>query len=500
VPGVTSLPALFGPTFRDRAHTVALEWACQEYTFGDLDLRAARMAGVLAARGLGAGDRLAIYLPNRLEYVDLFLAATRLGLIVVPINIVYKAREAGHILNDAMPRALVTSADPPAETSAELWQVDELAGAARTATPVSGEGAGVNGGTPAALIYTSGTTGPAKGAIITHGNFAANARTLVDAWRIAPADRLLLSLPLFHVHGLGNGVHCWLLSGCRTRLLERFDHTSAAASFLDFRPTLFFGVPTMFVRMLELDAAVAREIGASLRLAVSGSAPLSPQVLEAFEARFGHRILERYGMTETLMTLSNPYEGERRAGTVGHPLAGVEARIVNDAGEELGDGVVGELQIRSPTLCAGYWNCPDPTAAAMRDGWFATGDLAERSSDGYYTLRGRRSDLIIAGGFNIYPREIEELLAEHPGVREVAVCGVPDAVRGEVPVAFVVPASGATVTEEALIAFCREHLASFKVPRAVRFVSVLPRTALGKVQKHALAKEQFNYNHLHGQE
>jgi malonyl-CoA/methylmalonyl-CoA synthetase len=340
--------------------------------------------------------------------------------------------------------------------------------------------------TPAAIVYTSGTTGAAKGAVITHGNLAANARTLVDAWRITAADRFLLSLPLFHVHGLGNGIHCWLLAGCRTRLLERFEHQSAASTFLDFRPSLFFGVPTMYARLLEVDGETAREIGRHFRLCVSGSAPLAAQVLEDFESRYGQRILERYGMTETLMTLSNPYDGERRAGTVGLPLPGVVARIVDAGGRDVDAGLEGELLVRSPTLFAGYWNKADATARAFSDGWFRTGDIARRSADGYVTLCGRRSDLIISGGFNIYPREIEDVLAEHPSVAEVAVRGMPDERRGEVPAAFVVPAPGCAADEQALIEWCRGQLASFKVPRRMVFLDRLPRTALGKVQKNLL--------------
>jgi malonyl-CoA/methylmalonyl-CoA synthetase len=481
------LTMLFADSFDRRANEVALEWACQEYTFRDLDARANRMAGVLAARGLSAGDRLALYFSNRIEYIDLFLAATRLGLIVVPINILYREREAGHILRDSQPKALIVSGAAPYESDVPLWQVDELAALAATgaARPTR---ASLDGETPAALVYTSGTTGAAKGAIITHGNLAANTLTLVDAWRITAQDRLLLALPLFHIHGLGNGVHCWLRAGCRMRLLERFDHTSAAATLLDFRPTLFFGVPTMYVRLLEVDPAAAGEIGRSLRLAVSGSAPLPPQVLEAFDRLYGQRILERYGMTETLMSLGNPYDGERRAGTVGLPFTGVETRIVDEKGNDIAAGTVGELMVKSPMLCAGYWNQPELTAKAFSDGWFHTGDLAMRSDDGYFTLCGRRSDLIISGGFNIYPRELEELLCEHPAVAEAAVAGAPDRLRGEVPMGFVVLAEDATTNEADLIDFCRARLASFKVPRAIRFVDRLPRTALGKVQKTALVQ------------
>ena len=364
--------------------------------------------------------------------------------------------------------------------------MDELASDAASLPATPTPGVPLDPSTPAAIIYTSGTTGTAKGAVITHGALAANARNLVDAWRITAADRFLLGLPLFHVHGLGNGVHSWLLSGCRTRLLERFDHRSAAATFLDFKPTLFFGVPTMYVRMLEIDETPAREIGGALRLCVSGSAPLAAQILEEFDARFGQRILERYGMTETLMTLGNPYDGERRAGTVGTPFPGVTARIATETDDDAPNGVAGELLVKSPTLFAGYWNRPEATTAAFRDGWFATGDIAERSGDGYYTLCGRKSDLIISGGFNIYPREIEEVLADHPAIAEVAVAGMADRLKGEVPVAFVVTNAEPPIDAAGLVDYCAARLASFKVPRDVRFLEALPRNAMGKVEKKRL--------------
>ncbi len=274
--------------------------------------------------------------------------------------------------------------------------------------------------------------------MLTHGNFAANARNLLAAWRIAEGDRFLLALPLFHVHALGNGVHCWLASGCQMRLLERFEHATAAKTMGEFRPTLFFGVPTMYVRLLETPRETAREIGEGMRLFVSGSAPLPAQVLEDFHELFGHVILERYGMTETLMNLSNPYEGERRAGSVGLPLPGVEVRIVDGAGRDLGDEQEGEVWLRGANVFRAYWRKIEATRAAFTAGWFKTGDIGRRSADGYYTLCGRRSDLIISGGFNIYPREIEEFLAEQPEVSEAAVVGEKDRLKGEVPVAYVV--------------------------------------------------------------
>jgi malonyl-CoA/methylmalonyl-CoA synthetase len=486
-----TLPELFADSLERRPDRIGLEWQGRTLTFGDIDRRATLMARTLAARGLVAGDRLAVYLPNRLEVIDLFLACTRLGVIVVPTNVLYRERELGHMLTDAAPRAIVAAGAVPADTNTDVWSVDDLAAEAESASSDPIARAALTGDSPAALVYTSGTTGLAKGAIVTHGNLAQNARTLIEAWRITEDDRLWLALPLFHVHGLGNGIHCWLASGLRMRLLERFEHQTAAADLLDFAPTLFFGVPTMYVRLLETDPEMALTIGRTMRLFVSGSAPLPAQVLEAFRDRFGHTILERYGMTETLMTLSNPLDAERRPGTVGLPLPGVQVRLLTPEGRPAQDDELGELYVSSGTVCAGYWRRPDAWTASLQDGFFRTGDLATRSSDGYFTLHGRRGDLIISGGFNIYPREIEEVLLEHPSIAEAAVVGAPDAVRGEVPVAFIVvrtPHDGSAPSLDALAleAHCRNRLASFKAPRAFIPVEALPRTALGKIQKHLL--------------
>jgi malonyl-CoA/methylmalonyl-CoA synthetase len=451
---------LFDLSLAARRDRVGLEWEGTEYTFGELELRSNRLAHALRARGLAKGDRLGVYLANRVELIDLYLACVKLGVVFVPINILYRDREIAHITNDA---------EPPFVVDAEA--LPQLAAEA-AGQPESRPHEELDGQTPAAIIYTSGTTGASKGAVLTHDNFASNAVNLTACWQITEADRFLLALPLFHIHALGNGLHCWLLSGCRMRLLERFDHRTAVDELLDFRSTLFFGVPTVYVRLLETSADAARRIGAAMRLFVSGSAPLPAQVLESFRDLFGHTILERYGMTETFMTCSNPYAGERRAGTVGFPLPGIQIRIED-----------GELFVRGPNVFRGYWRRDDATAAAFTpDGWFRTGDLATRSEDGYVTLMGRRSDLIISGGFNIYPRELEELLLEQPGVREAAVVGEADAVRGEVPVAYIV----GDAEESALTTACREQLASFKVPRRFVRVEAIPRTALGKVQKHLL--------------
>jgi len=455
-----NLRQFFDLSLAARRDRIGLEWNGREFTFGEIAQRSDFMAAALTARGLTRGDRVCVYLSNRIELIDLFLACVKMGVIFVPINILYRQREIAHIVEDAGPKLMVTES--------------ELAGLA-SGTPAPVVYPDLDGDAPAALVYTSGTTGRSKGAMLTHNNFQINAANLVTCWQITDRDRLLLPLPLFHIHGLGNGLNCWLASGCRMRLLERFEHRSAAAQFLDFRPTLFFGVPAMYVRMLEMAEDAAREIGSGMRLFVSGSAPLPAQVLEEFRARFGHTILERYGMTETMMNLSNPYAGERRAGTVGFPLPGISARIDES----------GELWIKGPNVFSGYWRREDATRAAFEDGWFKTGDLAERSEDGYYTLRGRRSDLIISGGFNIYPREIEEFLMEQPEIAEAAVVGETDRVRGEVPVAYLV-ARGAW-DAASLEARCREKLASFKIPRRFEAIDRLPRNALGKVQKHLLA-------------
>lgn len=466
-----TLTDLFNLSFAGRREQTALEFQGREFTFGEINARADRVADALAAQGFEAGDRLAVQLANCVESIDLFLACTRLGIVFVPVNVLYKEREVSHILSDSEPRLFVTAGNLP-ELMAECPRAPRPA---------------LHGDSPAGIIYTSGTTGVSKGAILTHNNFAANALNLLTCWQITEADRLLLALPLFHVHALGNGLHCWLLSGCRMRLLERFEHQKATAEFLDFRPTLFFGVPTMYVRLLETDPMAAREIGSRMRLFVSGSAPLPAHVLAQFRALFGHTILERYGMTETLMNISNPYYGERRPGSVGLPLAGVSARILDDRGEPVADGETGELYLRGPNVFAGYWRREEATRAAFRDGWFKTGDLAMRSGDGYYTLCGRRGDLIISGGFNIYPREIEEFLTEQPEVAEAAVTGAPDPIRGEIPVAYIV-ARGDHWDAVELERRCREKLASFKVPRAFIRMASLPRNALGKVQKHLLPK------------
>ena len=490
----------FRPSLEDRASQIGLEFGDHEFTFAELDARSNRLARRFSGDGLVPGDRVVVYLANSLEFIVAYLAVLKTGLVFVPVNALYREREIQQIIDDAEPAAAITSLDlaaclkacPPTRSGEEsvdtpLYSTDDFdkltadLSSAPVPCPVAAED-------PAMIVYTSGTTGTPKGAVLNHRNLTANALTLLEAWRINVEDRLLLALPLFHVHGLGNGVHTWLATGLQLRLLERFRKETIADEFPRFRPTVFFGVPTMYERLLEVAPETAREIGRSMRLFVSGSAPLPAATLERFRDLYGHDILERYGMSETLMNISNPYDGERRPGSVGKPLPGVSIRLAEpETGEQVAPGETGEVLIRGDNVFSGYRNRPEANAAAFTDdGFFRSGDLATCSDDGYYTLVGRRGDLIISGGFNIYPRPIEELLLEQPGVAEAAVVGEPDPSRGEVPVAYIKPLDGATLEASQLQDACRRTLASFKVPRKITFVDELPRNALGKLQRHRL--------------
>ena len=476
---------LFDLSLVGRKNKTALEFGHDTFTFGEMDLRSNRMANFLLSQGLVTGDRICVYLENCVEMIDLYLACAKTGIIFVPVNILYKEREITHILNDAEPKLLIADVKVPGGFPALQLNdlVHELKNQPDTAVKIR-----TTGDSPAALVYTSGTTGASKGAILTHNNFISNGLNLVSCWQITENDRFLLALPLFHVHSLANGIHCWLLSGCTMRLLVRFEHQKAANEFLDFKPTLFFGVPTIYIRLLEQPADIAKKIGTNMRLFACGSAPLPPQVMEDFETKYGHVILERYGMTETLMNISNPYVGERRPGTVGFPLPGLSAKIVLPNGELAAVDEEGEVCVKGPNVFAGYWKREQATIDSFIDGYFKTGDMGVISEDGYFTLRGRKSDLIISGGFNIYPREIEEFLLEQTGIAEAVVVGIPHETRGEMPVAYIVPTTSydAVLIEE----LCKKTFASFKIPRNFITVESLPRTALGKVQKHLLPKPQ----------
>jgi malonyl-CoA/methylmalonyl-CoA synthetase len=474
---------MFDLSFVGKKSYQALEYGEKKLTFGDIDCRSNKMAKLLITRGYVVGDRIAVYLENCIEMIDLFIACAKTGVIFVPINILYKEKEISHILKDAEPKDLIANGNVPGDIS--CWPLVDIKKEleCQDNSPVV---VLTTGDSAAAIIYTSGTTGTSKGAILTHNNFIANSINLLTCWQIKENDRLLLVLPLFHVHALANGLVSWLIGGFRMRLLVRFEYQKAADEFLYYKPTLFFGVPTVYIRLLEFPEDLAKEIGSGMRLFVCGSAPLPPQVLDAFKEKFQHTILERYGMTETLMNISNPYTGERRAGSVGFPLPAISAKIVDKDGEIVLGAEEGEVYIKGPNVFAGYWKREEATAEAFKDGYFKTGDMAIISKDGYITLRGRKSDLIISGGFNIYPREIEEFLLEQEGVVEATVVGIDHNTRGEIPVAYIVVNENYNADE--LAEKCKKTFASFKVPRSFIAIEKLPRTALGKVQKHLLPR------------
>lgn len=462
--------------------------------YADLDAQSARLAGRLRGLGVGVGERVVAQVAKSPAAVVLYLACLRVGCVYVPVNDAYTDAEVRTLLDDAEPRVLVC--DPARQPG--------LAGPAREAgvahlLGLDAEGQGslwesraapddaVHASAAldvAALLYTSGTTGRPKGAVLTHANLASNALALHALWGFEPGETLLHALPLYHAHGLFVALHTALLNGSAIRFLPRFD----AARVVEVLPEVqvFMGVPTHYTRLLErpeLDRACSR----NLRLCVSGSAPLLERTHAAFEARTGQRILERYGMTETGMITSNPLRGERLPGTVGYALPDVEVRVVGEDGRPLPDREVGVLEVRGPNVCAGYWRMPERTRQEFHeDGFFVTGDLAQREADGRIRLVGRARDLVISGGLNVYPAEVERALDALPGVRESAVIGVPHPDFGEGVVGVVVAAEGACPAEAELRASLRGLLAGFKQPKRIFFLDALPRNAMGKVRKREL--------------
>jgi malonyl-CoA/methylmalonyl-CoA synthetase len=482
-------------------------------TYAELHDAADRLAGALHQWGLRRGDRVAFFLSNRPEFVIAYLAVIRLGAIMVPINLRYRRLELSHILSDAAPRLLVTERQhlplfdellPDEKASIEATLLaEELDGwqpAARLSSPKSTHNLQpatrnlqpplVSADDLALIMYTSGTTGRSKGAMISHNNLMATMTGLLAAWAWTQDDRLLLCLPLFHTHGLVVGLHCALAAGATVLLRTGFDCEASIRELTNGAATLFFAVPTIYVRLVEELQKLPTQDFSQMRLFCSGSAPLAAETMTAFAQLTGHTILERYGMTETGMNLSNAYAGLRTPGRVGTPLPGVSVRIVNERNQDLPAGEAGELLVRGSHVFLGYWQAPEKSAASFsRDAhgrdWFHTGDIARQDpSTSEITLLGRRHELIISGGFNIYPREIEEMLVTFPGVAEAAVVGKPHAKWGEVPAAYLVCTEA--IDQEVLIAYCRTQLASFKVPQEIHVVDSLPRNAMGKLQKHLL--------------
>ncbi|WP_293904288.1 AMP-binding protein [Phenylobacterium sp.] len=435
-------------------------------SYGELERGAAHVAGRLVAEGVAPGDRVALQAEKSAAAIMVYLGVLKAGAVFLPLNPAYTASEVDYFLGDAEPKVFVT--DPPA------W-VSEAVDAAPMETTVA-RGAG----DLACLIYTSGTTGRSKGAMLSHGALAANALALHEAWGFTPDDVLLHALPIFHVHGLFVALHCALLSGCAMVWLPKFADAEVLAG-LD-RATVMMGVPTFYTRLVA-NPGFTRARAQGVRLFVCGSAPLLPSTFVEFEERTGQRILERYGMSEAVIITTNPLAGGRLAGSVGYPLPGVELRIG-------GPDQTGVIEIRGPSVFSGYWQMPEKTTEDFTgDGFFITGDVGRRDPDGRVWISGRAKDLIISGGYNVYPKEVELVLDELPGVAESAVIGCPHKDFGEGVVAVVM----GTGDEAAMIAEARRQLAAYKAPKRIVFVDELPRNAMGKVQKNLLRQQ---YEHL----
>ena len=465
-------------------------------SYGDLFRHAAFVAGALQSMGVQPGDRVAAQIPKSLAAIELYLGTVMAGGVFLPLNSAYTPAEVEYFLSDAEPRVFIC--DPASAES--LAPVAAGAGAQLFTMGAGGHGSfteAVAAAWPvepvargpedlAAILYTSGTTGRSKGAMLSHRALASNSEMLVEAWRFTADDVLIHALPIFHTHGLFVATNVTLLAGGSCIFLDGFD----AGAILNAMPgaTAMMGVPTFYTRLLKRPD-LTQERCAKMRLFISGSAPLLAETHREWEARTGHRILERYGMTETNMNTSNPYEGERRPGAVGFPLPGVALRILDADGAAVPQGEIGTIEVRGDNVFSGYWRMPEKTAEELRpDGWFITGDLGKIDEDGYVHIVGRGKDLIISGGFNVYPKEVEELLDDQPGVLESAVIGLPHPDFGE-GVAAVVVRSGDAATEEALKAAAAGKLAKFKQPKAWFFVDALPRNTMGKVQKAQMRKD-----------
>ena len=456
---------------------------------------ALRQAGALADLGLKPGDRMAVQVEKTPEALALYLAALAAGIVFLPLNTAYTADEVAYFVDDAGAALLVGDprrADALAPLVPRFATLDAAGGGSLTdkARAAGGGFSAVERRADdlAAILYTSGTTGRSKGAMLSHDNLLSNAAVLVDAWRFTDADVLLHALPIFHTHGLFVATNVVLLSGGAMIWLPGFKADEVVAWLP--KATTMMGVPTFYTRLLD-DPRFDRALVAHMRLFTSGSAPLLAETHERFEARTGHRILERYGMTETNMNTSNPYDGERRAGTVGLPLPGVELRITDaGTGTSVPKGEPGMIEVRGRNVFKGYWQMPEKTREELRDdGFFITGDIGVEDEGGYVSIVGRAKDLIITGGYNVYPKEIELLLDDQPGVLESAVVGVPHPDFGEAVVGVLVAQPGAEVDLAALEAAMARSLARFKQPKHLAVVAALPRNTMGKVQKNLLRKD-----------
>ncbi len=464
---------------------------------------AEKIASMLMDQGLQTDDRVVVQVDKSIYAVELYLGVVLAGGIFIPLNTAYTESELDYFLSDATPSILIC--DPKIESKLAL--IAKQSGVKKVFTLASDssgslmelaykqspgfEGVARSKDDIASIIYTSGTTGRSKGAMLTHNNLASNASTLVDYWRFDKNDILIHSLPIFHVHGLFVAINVTLMVGSSMIFHNKFNVEEILADMQ--RATVLMGVPTFYVRLLELDG-LNPESTQSMRLFVSGSAPMLADTHIEWQERTGHYIIERYGMSETNMNTSNPYDGDRIAGTVGYPLPNVDVIVTDqNTGKELETGEVGSVEVRGPNVFKGYWKMPEKTAEEIRDsGFFITGDLGSFDERGYLTIVGRSKDLVISGGYNIYPKELELLIDEIEGVNESAVIGLPDADFGEKVAAIIVRQSDATITDEDILNYINPKLARFKQPRDIFFVDELPRNTMGKVQKNALRETYQN--------
>ena len=492
---------IFTERFPQDRTACCIETGCgRQYSWEDMERGSARMANLLASLDLPPDARVAVQVDKSPEAVMLYLATLRAGLVYLPLNTAYRAAEIDYFLNDAEPSVVVCSPAnaewvQPLATSAgtrHVYTLDELRDGANRGTlldsaascPDRFDTVARQADDLAVILYTSGTTGRSKGAMLTHGNLASNALVLRDYWQWQPDDVLLHALPLFHIHGLFVACNGALINGSKMIFLSKFDSADIVRQLA--QATVFMGVPTYYTRLLD-EPAFNRDACARMRLFISGSAPLLPATFTAFRERSGHTILERYGMSETAMQTSNPYDGPRLPGSVGKPLPGVTIRIANAEGRACAADEIGGIEVRGPNVFKGYWRMPEKTAEEFTaDGYFRTGDVGKFDANGYLWIVGRSKDLIISGGYNVYPKEVEEVIDDLGGVLESAVIGVPHADFGEAVVAVVVQEAGAVINEAGIIASLKERMANFKVPKRVHFVDELPRNTMGKVQKNLL--------------
>lgn len=480
-------------------------------TYGELFNSAEKIATVLQKNGVLPGDRVAAQVGKSISAIELYLGTVLAGGVFLPLNTAYTAAEVTYFLGDASPAVFVCD-------TKKVDSLEEVALKANVGKTLSLSNDGLSGTLIdekdmvsedfieverqaedlAAILYTSGTTGRSKGAMLSHRALASNAATLKDYWQFSSDDCLIHALPIFHIHGLFVAINITLFAGSSLHFLTSFDADEIISrmdrsTVLMGVPTVLMGVPTFYVRLLQ-SPQLNKELTSNMRLFVSGSAPLLSETHVAWQEKTGHAILERYGMTETNMNTSNPYEGERRPGTVGLPLPDVELKITDpDSGRTLKDGEVGQIEVRGPNVFSGYWKMPEKTAEELRvDGWFLTGDVGTIDNEGYVSIVGRSKDLIISGGFNVYPKEIEEIIDDNPEVLESAVIGVPHSDFGEAVVAVVVKKVSKEVTEASIKALMSDQLAKYKQPKRIFFVEELPRNAMGKVQKANLREDYKN--------